>query len=227
MTFGASWSADQIIYIAFALQAMGFLYRDELWLRVLIVIGSLCYVTYYSIGVDLPLWEAIVTTSIIALINVVLIGVILTERTTLAMSADETALFARMDTMIPGQFRALVRIGTWYRDLDAPMQLTFEGKPADCVYFVLQGDVVVGKSGATHRLQSGVFIGEVAFLTKGPASAAVRAEPGTTLIAWKGDELERLFARRPQIRNAMLALFNRDMAGKVAASVPGGGAVAH
>jgi len=51
------WSAGSFVYLALMFYVLGSLVRDELWLRVLILTGSFCYVIYYIYAPERPLWD--------------------------------------------------------------------------------------------------------------------------------------------------------------------------
>lgn len=214
------WTWDNFVYLAFAIQALAFMCRDELWLRILIIVGAFLYMVFYYFAADAPLWAAIVTTAVLAVINVVFIVVIVMERTTLTMTPEETALYAHMQTLTPGQFRSIMKEATWTKDNNGPVVLTREGEPIGNLFFVLSGTAQIGKGDTSGQIEGNLFIGEIAFLTRGPASATVTVGSGATLVSWRHEALDALFVRKPAIKNAVLALFNLDLAAKVAASAP-------
>jgi len=63
---------------------------------------------------------------------------------------------------------------------------------------------------------AGAFIGELAFLRRQVASATVTLEPGTRYVEWPTQSLEALLGKSPGLRTSVDALFNADMAEKVA-----------
>ena len=48
------------------------------------------YILYYLFVAEGPLWEAIMTDSILMLVNIVMIVIIALERTTVSMNSDRT-----------------------------------------------------------------------------------------------------------------------------------------
>jgi len=78
-------SAAILVQVAFLFYALGFLARDELLLRILILVGTIFYLLYYFFIDEAPLWEAIFTSSILGIINIGMILVLILERTTFAM----------------------------------------------------------------------------------------------------------------------------------------------
>lgn len=214
---GASVAA--LVYLAFAFDVLGFLARDELWLRTLMLIGSAFYIAYYYFVADTPLWDAMLTNGALAAVNFLMICVVISERTTFAMSADNQSLYRMFPLLTPGQFRRLRRVAERI-EATAPTELVRQGRRPEHLYFVIDGPVEIEKGGSLSRIPSRVFIGEVAFLTGRTASATVWVEPGASYLQWRTSDLERLSRRSPQLRVALLGHLNMDMATKVANSQP-------
>jgi hypothetical protein len=212
------FTAGVLVHIGLIFQCMGFMIRDELWLRVLVLIGSGFYVLYYLFFPELPLWDAIIASSILALVNAFLIVIIIRERTLYDMNSRESGLFTSFDTLTPGQFRRLIRLGTWHT-VDSKTILTTENASLDRIYFIVAGNLNARKNGKEFDLAGEKFIGEIAFLMQTPASATIIANPGTTYVEWKSSDLRRLMKQSLQFENAFVALFNFDLARKVARSV--------
>jgi CRP-like cAMP-binding protein len=81
-----------------------------------------------------------------------------------------------------------------------------EGDPGQGVYVVLRGEVAVvrtedGAEVELARLGPSEVFGEIALLTREPATATVRAaKPGTSLLFLSRDYFERLLAAVPELR---------------------------
>ena len=209
-----------LIYAAFMCQALGFLARDELILRALIIVGSVLYISYYMIAGPLPLWEAAATTSVLLLINMVLVVVILRERSVAGLGQEDRLLYQSFRTFTPGQFRKLLRLATRHNAITAPMPLTREGETADQLFFVAQGALDLQKQGEHSSIPGWVFIGEIGYLLDAPATATATAQPGSTVLAWSTKDLREISHRSTAMGNALLASLNVDLAGKVARSLP-------
>ncbi|MCE2517883.1 MAG: hypothetical protein J4F41_08655, partial [Alphaproteobacteria bacterium] len=61
-----------------------------------------------------------------------------------------------------------------------------------------------------------VFIGELAFLMKKPATADVHLTSGVMAVRWPTSQLAKTLTTNPQMRIAFDALINRDLARKLA-----------
>ncbi len=212
-------NAEYFVYIAFALALAGYLARDELWLRLLMLAASTSYLAYYYTVSDDPLWEAILTSGTLALVNLAVIGIVILERTTFTMSRQVAAIFRSFDMLTPGQFRRIMRHGT-VRTADDPVRLTTEGMRVDKLFYVTDGRVIVTKEGRRTEIPPRIFVGEIAFATGNVASATVELAPGAVWVEWDQDRLRRLTRRFPALGVALMAQFNADLLGKVATSQP-------
>ena len=81
------------------------------------------------------------------------------------MSEQEEELYRLFYTLSPGEFRTLMKIGTWFH-AKKEEPITIKGEVPEKLFFILDGTVSVNR-GKTHlMLGSSVFIGELAFLMK-------------------------------------------------------------
>jgi hypothetical protein len=213
-------SVGLLVYVAFVFDVLGFLARDELKLRILLLASGLFLTSYYFFVSDQPLWDAIVTNGMIDLVNFTMICVVIHERSTLAMPATTVAIYDRFSMMTPGQFRKVFRAGR-LRTAARDETLAVEGAPLPRLFYVLDGEVEVEKHGTRTPIGRNVFIGEIAFLHDVPATATVRIREGSHYLEWTHEDLKALTARHPAIRTALLAHLNLDLSRKVAASSPG------
>jgi hypothetical protein len=210
---------DSFVYLAFGLALVGYLARDELWLRLLLLAASSCYIAYYATVAESPLWSAILTSGALALVNLVMIGIVVLERTTLTMTRQVASIYRSFDMLTPGQFRRIMRLGTIRKASDTT-RLTTENRPVDKLHFVTEGRVILTKQTLRTELPARIFVGEIAYATGRPASATVEVAPGSVWVEWEQAALRRLTRRFPQLGVALVAQFNVDLLDKVAASQP-------
>jgi CRP-like cAMP-binding protein len=206
---------ENFVHVAAALCLAGYLCRDQLLLRALIVVGDTVYVFYYYFAPATPLWGGIFWSTVFVVVNVAMIGRIMADRAHFGMSQEEYALFSYLAVLSPGEFRRMMKLGSW-RTADAPTVLTREGEVPDRLFFITAGDITLEKSGKTSTVAPGAFIGEIAFLLSRPASATVRIAPETRYVSWESARLHRLLLRTPSLRIALGRALNHDMAMKVA-----------
>lgn len=206
------------VHFAGLFYAVGLLVRDELKLRLLILTGTGFYIAYYSLFPQAPMWGAIAVSVVLGLANITILITIMFERTTFAMSNEERALFQRFHTLNPGQFRKIMNCAERVR-YDATTVIATEGLQPERLFFLVKGPAIVLKNGKRISIGGGEFIGEISFISGSNATASVAVEPGASVIEWRVDKLRKLFERKPALRNAMLALFNQDLASKLSVSV--------
>ena len=208
-----------VVYAAALLKLFGLLARDELWLRLLLLASTVLYQVYYLIVADAPLWDAFVTNAILGAVNLMMILIVISERTTVGMTKDAMQMFRSFDMLTPGQFRRLLKAGS-VETAGGSMRLTNEGEALDRLYFVISGPIFIGKGDTAAEIAGKMFIGEIAYLKGTPASATVDLGEGSQFVAWDHERLRKLEARWPALRVAMVAQFNADLMGKVAESMP-------
>ena len=207
-----------ILFFGLLLKIAGFLVRDELLLRVLVAAGIACDAAFYWFRPE-PILQSVLSNLGLVSINIALIVMIVLERTTWRMSADDLALFRYFPTLTPGQFRRL-RPLTQRRTEEAGAELAFEGKPVENLMLVFSDRILITKDGASFPIAGPTFVGEIAFLTGNASSAGVSLPEGGTVVRLNIAELRARMERSPALNNAMVALFGRELARKVSDSVP-------
>jgi hypothetical protein len=209
---------ENIVHIAAALYLVGFLFRGQIMLRAFVIAGDLVYISYFYLAPDVPLWGGVFWSAIFMLVNVAMIARVVAGRTSFRMNGEERQLFNLLGTLSPGEFRQLIKLGRWRTATDKTV-LAEENQALDELYYVLDGNIAVEKSGYAPRLIGPrVFIGEVAFLLHQPASATVTVCAGARYVTWDRAALCREQLRAPSLAVALSAALNKDMAAKVARS---------
>lgn len=205
-----------LIYIGAGLLLIAYAVRDELRLRLLIIIATFAYIAYYYIVSGGPLWEPIITSALMVGVNFWVLGQILLERTTLRLNEDEKKLFDAFETLTPGQFRRILKIATWARADDPDGTLfTREDTPSEALFYIFEGVVSVEKKGRQFRLPDGNFVGEVGYILNRPSTATSVAPQGVRYVEWDAKALRALGNRHPNLGNALNALLTRDLARKL------------
>ncbi|TRD12761.1 cyclic nucleotide-binding domain-containing protein [Erythrobacter insulae] len=215
MPFDPSW----LIHIGAALLLIAYAIRDELKLRVLIIVSTFIYIAYYYLAADPPLWDAIITSALMVVINIVVLVQITLERTRFRMSEDEKALFEAFETLTPGQFRRIAKLAKWRLSAEEDgVILTREQEPSGSLFFIFEGIIMVEKREQRFRLPEGNFVGEVAFVLKRKTTATTIAPKGVRFVEWDSAALRKLSERHPNLGNGLNALLTRDLARKIGAS---------
>ncbi len=212
-------STSFLVYLAFVLGVLGFLARDELLLRLLMFAASMLYLVYYYHVTAAPLWDSLITTAILGGVNMAMIVVVVLERTTFSMSSENAALSRHFPVLTPGQFRRLLKCARLVAAAEAVV-LTREAAPVDRLWYVYEGGLRIDKAGRVSRLDTAMFVGELAFLTGASASASVSVEAGARYLEWDARALRSLIDKSPGLRVALQAQFNADLVRKVSTSAP-------
>lgn len=207
-----------LIHFGALFYIVAFLIRDELKLRLMVLAGSAFYLLYYYLFPDIPLWDAIITTCILVLANLIILFRISMERTVFALNKEEKALFEYFKGFTPGQFRQLLKVARW-TTAETSMALANENQPLQNLYFIIDGTVMIKKGNNEFLLEPGNFIGEIAFVLNRLPSADVTAQQGTRLVTWDAEQITLLMEKSPAFKNAIIALLSRDLADKLATSV--------
>lgn len=207
-----------LIYIGLLLQVSGFLVREELLLRVLVGSGICCDLAFFALQ-EPPILPSVFANAVLVFVNVAILIVIVMERTTITLAPREKELFQALGTLTPGQFRRLLKRARFHTAKERT-ELLSEGAATDALYFIEHGRFFLQKGADVAAAQGPAFIGEIAFLREGTASASVHVEAGTPYVEWPKDQLAPLMGRSQPLRNALMTAVARDMADKVARSLP-------
>lgn len=151
-----------LVHFGYALMLCGFLARDILILRAVLVAGQ-TVLAIYAIGIGAPAitgWN-----TLFAAINSVWVVLILRERRRVQIPREWQPIhLAHFAAMTPAEFLKWWRLGRKDGLRDAP--LTHAGASPDSLYFILDGtvDVIRGETSIT-KLTSGSFVGEMSLIT--------------------------------------------------------------
>lgn len=121
---------------------LGLLARNELVLRGLLLTGTGFYILYYYFISDTPLWDAILTSLIIGIANLIMIAVIIRGKSTLGMSLEMTKSYQSFPTLHPGQFRTLMKCADWIT-VEETVKICTQGVRPDYLCLVSNGCVVL------------------------------------------------------------------------------------
>ena len=206
---------SNLVHLGALLYLVCFLFRDQILLRSFAIAGDCAYVLYYYNVTDQPLWGAIFWNIPNAAINIGMIWLILRDSRTTSFTDDELKLYRSLNEMSPVDFRKLVRVGTWHRAATVT-ELAREGQPLDNLHYVLEGGIDIEKNKRKIVVKPGLFIGEIAYLKQGPATATVQVMPGTLYMSWSHVALRKAQAKHDGLKNAIGAILNTDLADKLA-----------
>ena len=208
------FSLDILVHVGAFLFLLAYLVRDQILLRGLIVLGTIFYIIYYFF-METPLWSALLWNSSFVVINLIMIVVIYSDRASFVMTEREKKLYQVFTTLSPGEFKKLLKIADWF-DGSSEEQITTEGEIPECLYFIIDGEALITRDDKKFLVGPNVFIGELAYLIKKPATATVKLTEKVVGISWKTSSLTKLLASNPQMKIAFDGLLNQDLAAKLA-----------
>lgn len=130
---------------------------------------------------------------------------------------DDFAFFRALPELGESDLEALIDIAT-VETIPPQTELTVEGAMPKRLCFVVEGDMLLEKSGRIRRIGAGIFVGETAFVLDDVASATVTLDKGGRCITWGIAELRALMDRNENIAAGFDTAFKQDLARKVASS---------
>lgn len=209
-----------LIVAAVSTYVLGFLFKEQIYTRLLVIIGSLFYITYYfSIG-PTPLWDAIIGSSMIALSSFQGLVLLCWSRLNIAVPKNARHIYATVGKIEPGLFRRLFRLAD-QRKLNAPLVVVEQNKQPMSLWYLVSGQATLHRDGqADIAIVAPGFIGEISWMTTGLASATVTAQPGVELLEWDCADLRRALRYNPNLEVALEAIIAQDIARKLAISSP-------
>lgn len=203
-------------HAASILTVIAYLVKDILWLRVLTVAACICGILFFYFAPATPLWAPIGWNVVFMIINIVQIGLIVRERSSVSFSEEEKELHETLfQSFAPFEFMKLLRAGTWV-DARPGDVLAIENQPIDRVMLIYNGRAGVEAQGEpVAELRDGNFIGEISFIRGGDATATVKVTEPTRYLAWTKESLSKLLNRNPSMRFAMQAVLSTDLTKKL------------
>jgi Cyclic nucleotide-binding domain len=208
---------QNLVHLGAVLYLICFLFRNQVMLRIFAIFADLAYTGYYWSVADTPLWSAMAYSLMNMVINFIMIMFVFNDQRQTAMSDNDMKLYQGFGGMTPGDFRRLSNAGFW-RKADDTVTLTREGEAVNELYYVLDGELDITKSGRAINVTPGLFIGEIAYLRKSPASATVTVKAGTTYIFWPHGVLQKVTGKHDGLRQSLSNILSADLAVKVARS---------
>lgn len=198
------------------LGVLAFAVRGAIALRVLAVIGAAMQIAFYLFIADTPIYYGVFWKAVTCVVAMVIILLILRERVGRKFEAEVRPFAQSLRLLNPGQVEKLIKLATKRVHEDQRCILS-QGTRPDELYYLLTGTASVQKDGVPLTVDAGAFLGEIAFVSGGVATADVLIEPGSHYLAWPVARLSQLLAKDDQIDIALRGLINHDLARKIAA----------
>lgn len=215
----ANFGLNEILIISFnlgnILTVLAFAVRGAIALRVLAIIGAAMQIAFYFFIADAPIYYGAFWKTVTCVVAMAIILLILRERIGRQFDAEVRPFAQSLRLLNPGQVEKLIKLADRRVHEDQRCIISQGAKP-DELYYLLSGSACVQKDGVPLRVGAGTFLGEIAFISSGTATADVLIEPGSHYLAWPVDRLSRLLEKDDQIDIALRGLINHDLARKIA-----------
>ncbi len=212
---------DLLVLAAAGSYFLGYLFINQVILRLLVLFGTALYIAYYATVADTPLWIAIWTSVALGCANLFGLGLLLAWRSRLAVPKEAAQIFSEsavFGDLPPGDFRVVYNAAQRLV-VDKDTILSTEGQQNETMYYLVDGSVKASKLGHEFDMPSDIFIGEVAYMLRRPSAATITARAGSELLAWDYKTLEARSQKSARFKLAIDAMMSRDLARKVAAAV--------
>lgn len=212
------FAPTSLVLLAGAVQTAAMMFRNQVVMRCILLLGTCLYIYFYINIVSPPLYEAAFISVATGLSTFYGLVLLLLDRSPFMLKSEQKHIYKAIGYMEPGQFRHLLRLCKRHI-LESEVVLTHEGKKPTSLFFIPSGKVIVEKGATSFELSGPLFIGEISYITGEHASATIRAEVGTEVIEWDTAILQKAAKRKPSLGLALDARLASDLARKVATSV--------
>jgi hypothetical protein len=211
--------ANAALALAFVVICVAFLIRKILWMRLLLLTATLLALVFcYASPERAAMLHEHTAVWLWLLVGVqgVRLVTALRERQSLRWSTEEMELRSTVfKGMTARSFNKLMRAGRW-RTLKPESLIVVEDREVKQVALVYHGHAVVQVQGKTvARVKHGSFVGEMALLAGGVASATVKAVESVRCVMWNTDDLRDLMNRDRDLEAALHEVFSADLIEKL------------
>ena len=206
---------DLLVHSSNVLLLLAYSVRDMLWLRWFAVAAALTNIPYFLLQRYI-LWPPIVWGAVFTAINLYQIVLLYMERRPVRLSEDEQKLYhMAFGSLRPREFVSLLLAGEW-KTAAAGDTILDQGKPVSSICVLLSGSLRVRKDGKDLMLlKPGYLIGTgVALSGQVSPIGAAFTEPAR-YFSWPLTNLRVFLEKRPELRQALQSLLNRDLAAKL------------
>jgi CRP-like cAMP-binding protein len=205
-----------LYHLANGLALLSLILRDQLHLRLVMAVSMVLQAFYYFALPGGPLLDPLMWKIFTSITSLIMIFLIFRDRMDFGISAELRGLFNKIKVLSAGEFKRLLKPA---QKLSGKHDnILVQGELPNTLYYLMSGHALLVKDGIRRQISSGVFLGEIAFLTKSPATATVSIEEDASCLSWSYDALAHVMNKETAIDIAMRGLFNHDLARKVSQS---------
>jgi hypothetical protein len=212
---GLPWG-DAAGHISYLIIAISYWLTNIYWLRVTAVVGLCFEIAYFVLVSGGALYTGIGWDAVFIAINLIHLARLTRERMRLRLASDDRDLLRTLfEGLDDAQIGMLLNSASWHH-VPVGEQLTVEGAPVPALMLIAAGQVSVEVGNhIIARMGPGCFIGEMAFLTGGTASATVTVTHPTRVMKIEQTRLKTLLVIDSQIAAVLHRLLGADLAQKL------------
>lgn len=203
-------------HVSYIIIALSYWMTNIYWLRVTAVVGLLFEVAYFVLVSGNTLYTGIGWDCVFIAINLFHLARLTRERLRAHLAHEDRDLLRTMfEGLDDAQIGMLLNSSSWHKAPEGE-QLTLEGAPVPALMLIAAGQasVAVGDT-IVAQIGPGSFIGEMAFLTGGVASATVTTTHPTRVMKIEQGRLKTLLVIDNQIAAVLHRLLGADLAQKL------------
>ena len=207
--------AEYLVHFSNVLMLVSYSVRNMLWLRWFAVAAALTNMPYFLFRAEV-LWPPVLWAGVFTAINLYQIARIYLERRPVVLSDDEQRLYdLGFRSLRPRDFVSLTLAGEWKDGVAGDKVLT-EGQPVASICIPISGTLEVHRRGEyLGRLNPGQIVGSGLAVTGGTSPVDAAFSGPARYMRWPLSSIRTFLDKRPELRVAIQALVNRDLAGKV------------
>jgi len=194
----------------------GFIVKDILWLRVLIIIGFNIEMAYHFRDLHKPEWAEIFWCGFYIIVNGWQFTMLYRERKNLKFTDEELALHAKVFKNMPKTaFRKLLNIAG-YEDLPNDFVMIHQDTTVDKLALISDGLAKIQVDGTiVSYVRNGQFVGEMSFLSGNLTTATVTTIDETRCLLWDKAQLRELMKKDIEVEASMQMVFSSDLLSKM------------
>jgi len=215
---------DLLVHASNILLLVAYSVRDILWLRWFAVAAALTNIPFFLLQ-DTVLWPPVLWACVFTVINLVQIWYIYMQRRPVKLTGDEHRLYQLgFQSIRPREFLELTVLGSWH-DASEGEEMLKAGKQPEDVSIAIDGTVSMTRGERlVGELNPGQLIGVTLALTGEPSPVDGHFRTQGRYIRWSVPRLRKFLEARPELRTAVLAHVQQDIARKLYGSVAGSAA---
>lgn len=194
----------------------GFIVKDILWLRVLIIIGFNIEMVYHFRDLHKPEWAEIVWCGFYIIVNAWQFTMLYRERKNLKFTDEELSLHAKVFKHMPKTaYRKLLNIAG-YEDLPIDFVMVHQNTAIDKLALISDGLAKIEVDGKTvSYVRNGQFVGEMSFLSGNLTTATVTTIDETRCLLWDKEQLQQLMKKDIEVEASLQMVFSSDLLAKL------------